>query len=175
MLRLVAAVLLSLVSIAAAPQSVSTKAERLASATGLQDMLIAAQKTSTDSAAAMTQSILTQYRRAGIPDAIVDALAPRLNESMQKVVQAWDPAVASRLYSESLSAALSDKDLDDAEAYYSSEQGKKTLGAVKQSQTKLQTYIQTRTSEVLETEMAALIVDLKAIIAEQKKSASEKR
>lgn len=169
-MRLIPAVLLSFASFVAVAQTTpSAKAERLARATGLEELLIAAQEKSTASASASVEGMLAQLKRSGIPEEVITSIAPRVQEMMVKVTKSWNPVVASQLYAENLSASLSERELEDAEAYYRSVEGKKTLVALKDSQTKVQSYIETQTNKVLQAELGAFMQAMKEAVAEYRK------
>ena len=170
MRRLTLCVLLSLTSIAAESQTPApSRAERVARATGLEDLLTSIQAANVAGAKAQAESILEQVRQAGVPDSVVTKLTPRVEQLVRRVTQAWDPKVAARIYAEGLGEALTDDELDDAERYYGSTEGKRAYTAITASQQKMQAYVAGRTDEVLRSEMVGFVEAVKKAAIESRK------
>ena len=170
MRRLVLFFLLLFASLDAFSQAVDlSRAERVAKAAGLEDLLAIIQANNIASAKGQAQSLLGQLQQAGLPDSAVKELAPRITEMFRKVTQAWDPKVAARIYAEGLSASLTDAELGQAELYYSSPEGKKTYAAIADSERKMQEYVVGKTTEVLQAEMGGFMEAFKKAAAEARK------
>jgi hypothetical protein len=167
MRRLAFFVLLSLAPLVVVGQTVDTsRAERVAKAAGLEELLSSIQAASIAGAQAQAESLLGQLRQAGISESVVAKVAPRVQEILRNVSRAWDPKVAARIYAEGLGEALTDDELDQAERYYGSAEGKKTYAAIAASQQKMQAYVAGRTNEVLRSEMAGFVEAVKKAVAE---------
>lgn len=148
---------------AAAQTPVLSNAERLAGATGMAQLLADAQATNTAGIRAQADILYEQFEKAGLSQPMLLQLRPRVEEMMRRVNQAWDPNEATRIYSEHLGAALSQQEIDEAEIYYASPQGRKTFAAIGESQKATQRYIAAKTNEALQVEMAGLITEMKRL------------
>ena len=170
MRRLFQCAVLLLAAVAAHGQTPTiSRAERLAKAAGLEELVSSAQQANVADAKAQADALIAQLRQAGMPESVVAQLAPRVQEIMRKVSQAWDPKVAARIYAEGLGDALTDDELDQAERYYGSTEGKKTHAAITASQQKMQTYVMGKSNEVLQSEMAGFLETVKKAVAERPK------
>lgn len=170
MFRTLLAILLSVASASSIAQTQTpSRAERVARVTGLEEMLSEGQSADVKNAKAQAIVILDQFKRVGIPDAVVNQLAPRIEEFLRKVSEAWDPKVAARIYAEGLSSSLSDAELDEAERYYSSPEGKRAYSAIAESQQKTQQYMTTKSNQVMQTELAGFLEAVKQAVIDNRK------
>lgn len=170
MRRLFQCAVLLLAAVAAHGQTPTiSRAERLAKAAGLEELVSSAQQANVADAKDQADALIAQLRQAGMPELVVAQLAPRIQEIMRKVSQAWDPKVAAHIYAEGLGDALTDDELDQAERYYGSTEGKKTHAAITASRQKMQTCVMGKSNEVLQSEMAGFLETVKKAVAERPK------
>jgi hypothetical protein len=146
-----------------------SKAERIARVTGVEELLVAAQRTGNEAVKQQAAAVLSQLRQAGAPDALVAMLAPLTDEMMRRINESWDPKVAAKIYADGLADALSDPELQEAERYYSSDEGHKTFTVITTSQRKMQEYIAARTTAALQKETAEFFRQLKQAIDQSRR------
>ena len=139
------------------------RAERLGSALGLAETLEELRTSSVDSTKSQLQSLINELRKAGIPEASAVRLATLAAEMCERVARSWDAKEASRIYAENLADGLSEQELAEAEAYYSTPGAQKIHQAISRGTAKMVEYINSRTSAAGEAELGKFLAHAKAL------------
>ncbi len=167
-MKLILALVVSAMSFAASAADARTeRAERIARVLGLNEMLQETQKSYAESTRSQLQVVLQEVRRSGVAESTAKHLEQLMNPMIEKVALAWDPAQASRLYSEGLLETMTDQELDEAERYVSTPEGQKTYTAIANSQTRMLEYINNRTKSVLQEEFAKFMEQVKKSVGKR--------
>lgn len=143
------------------------KAERIAHILGIEGMLMETQKFNTDAINEQVQLVIEELRRNGAKEEWLRDFEKAADQMASKVGAAWDPKQASRIYSEGLLESLTNKELDDAEKFFSSPENRKAYFAASSSQAKMTEYINSRTKLVMKEEFATFMERARQAVAKK--------
>lgn len=138
-----------------------SSADRIAKALGIEDMLNVAQQRSVDATKVQMKTVLAQLKQSGLPQDYLAQLSTAVDHMAIKVASAWDPKEATKIYSTAITSALSEEELKDTEQYYATEKGRRVHAAITGGQSLMMDYVNSRTTDVMQTEMAILMDKIK--------------
>lgn len=170
-MRILFALIIAFVTVSADAVDLRTqKAERIARILGIEQILVEAQKSTEETARADLENVVQEMRRIGLKDEAVRMIEKLFEPLVQKVNAAWDIKEAGRIYSMGLVDTLSDQELDEAEKYYSTDEGKKAYAAISSSEDKMLAYIDERSNAVLKMELAKIFDQIRQYALKRKSS-----
>jgi hypothetical protein len=127
-------------------------AQRLAIAMGLDIALEEAKRQSLEDASAQGRQLLAQAKMAKLPPDVEAELLKYSEEYNRRVAESWSSKLAASIYISALVEDLTDDEIADAVAYFSSTQGKRANEAIQAANGKLSQYIRTQSDEAAERE-----------------------
>jgi hypothetical protein len=140
---LLAAVMLGVAraAIAVEPASRDGLVREMTQAMGLETILDSTRHQTEDAYARQFESIVVQLRESGLPPEGEAEVRALMKEALTKISRSWDTAEATRIYANELAEGMSDQDLKDAIAFYTSDEGKRTHAAISAASTAMSTYV----------------------------------
>ena len=144
-----------------AQQTQMERAERISRAIGLDQQLASVQEANLAGVREQASVALAQLTKAGIPESHVAQLKPAVERLLAACASSWDPKIAARIYAEGLVDVLSEAELQEAEAYYSSPAGAKANAALAESQSRMLQYIQGASAKAVDPAMEAFLAEVK--------------
>lgn len=144
-----------------AQEASSTRAQQIAQALGLEQLLSDRQEQVSKATRQQMQSMLAELENSGVPKDVVLRLAPLADEFALKVTSSWDAKEAARIYADGLTELLSDKEISEAASYYKSDEGKKSYAAIQASLARTDEYVNSRINAVMQVEMRAFLRQIK--------------
>ncbi len=167
MKQLLAFALLLLSLSALASDAEMRKAERIARVLDIEAQLGEVQQANAEAIKVQMQIVLQEFRRSGAKEELLGTLEELGNQMMGRIDLAWDPKEASRIYAQGLVDVLSDSELDEAEKYFSSPEGKRANSAVSRSYAKMMEYINNRYNTVAQEEFGGFMKQARKALAKQ--------
>jgi len=167
MKQLLAFALLLLSLSALASDAEMRKAERIARVLDIEAQLGEVQQANAEAIKVQMQIVLQEFRRSGAKEELLGTLEELGNQMMGRINLAWDPKEASRIYTQGLVDVLSDSELDEAEKYFSSPEGKRANSAVSRSYAKMMEYINNRYNTVAQEEFGGFMKQARKALAKQ--------
>lgn len=149
------------ISCALAQDTKTLRAERIARAVGIEEMLKTTQQKTVEPTKEQLKTVLNQLEKSGLPKQYLVQLSDSMNTMGNNVAVAWDPKVASNIYSNAIANALTEKELQDTERYYATDEGKKVHTAITNGQALMMDYVNSRMNMALEREMAGFMEKVK--------------
>jgi hypothetical protein len=131
----------------------STKAEQLGKALGLTQMLDAAREQTRIQSKAQLDQVIEQLRGANVSPDYLSAASKFIDEYVRKVTNAWSSQEAASIFVSALAEGMTDAEIDEAIAYYSSPEGRKANDVVNDASGRLAEYITSKTSVAVEQEV----------------------
>lgn len=149
-----AVVALLLVALSAgAAQAQSNRAQRLADVLGLEEQLEASKQMIMAVAARQFAQVLDQLRAAQMPDEFVDVAKQYADDYVRSVSEAWSSEEGAKIYVDALLQGMTETELDDAIAYYSTAQGQRAKAIIANADAKLDEYIASKVEPVKRAQM----------------------
>ena len=149
------------------------RAERIARALGIEQLLIETQAASLAAAKGQVSELVSGLKKSGIPEDYLNEMRSKIEQMYVKASAAWDPKEAGRIYAEGLLDVLSDEELAEAEHYVESPEGKKIYRAIADSEANMIDYVQSRTNAVVHAEMGRFIEDMRVAARRPKQDAKQ--
>lgn len=149
---------IAFIPIAAAQTKTDDSSERSARAIAEQAVSLAASSTGTEDVVRLQMSgMLSGFKKSGISEQAIAAISPEVDQIVRRVSQSWNRQEAARIYSAALGKRLTASELENAERYFQSNEGKKVFEAVLASQSLMQMYIGTQVREAMKIEVGQMI------------------
>jgi hypothetical protein len=148
-------------SCAIAQDTKTSRAERIAKAVGIEEMLKATQQKTVEATKEQLMTVFAQFEKSGLPKQYLLQLSDSMNTMGGNIAVAWDPKVASNIYSNAIANAITEQELQDTERYYATDEGKKVHTAITNGQALMMDYVNSRINMALEREMAGFMEKVK--------------
>ena len=149
---------IAFISTSAAQTTVDDLGERSAREIAEQAVSLAASSSDAEDVVKLQMSgMLKGFKQGGVSEQAIAEISPEIDQIARRVSQSWDRQDALRIYSEALAKQLTTSELQNAERYFQSDEGKKVFKAILASQSLMQKYIGTKISEAMKLEINSML------------------